>query len=112
MLIDLVIFLCYMSILFFYSIIVITIALVIQLIFYRVFKINLYKKLLKKMRWYYEKTQELIQEELDLLFECPIIEGKKLNYSKEDEQTVLILLNEINKRLFALTLIDAKNIIK
>lgn len=50
MLIDLVIFLCYMSILFFYSIIVITIALVIQLIFYRVFKINLYKKLLKKMR--------------------------------------------------------------
>ena len=50
MLVDLVIFLCYMSILFFYSIIVITIAFVIQLIFYRVFKINLYKKSLKKMR--------------------------------------------------------------
>lgn len=55
MLVDLVIFLCYMSILFFYSIIVITIAFVIQLIFYRVFKINLYKKSLKKMRWYYER---------------------------------------------------------
>lgn len=55
--------------------------------------------------------KELIQEKLDLLFECPIIEYKKLNYSKEDEQTVLMLLNEINKRLFALTLIDAKTLL-
>lgn len=58
-----------------------------------------------------KKAKKLIQGQLDLLFECPLIKDKVLNYSKEDEQTVLILLNEINKRLFALTLIDAKTLL-
>ena len=59
-----------------------------------------------------KKTQELIQEQLELLFECPIIESKRLNYTKEDEELVINILNEINKRLFALTLIEAKTLLK
>lgn len=55
--------------------------------------------------------KELIQEQLNLLFECPIIKDKELNYSKEDEQSVLTLLIEINKRLVALILIDAKTLL-
>lgn len=55
--------------------------------------------------------KELIQERLELLFECPIIEDKELNYIKEDEQIVFNTLNEINKRLFILTLIDAKTLL-
>ena len=58
-----------------------------------------------------KKAKKLIQEELDLLFECPLIKDKEINYTKKDEQTVLILLNEINKRLLALTLIDAKTLL-
>lgn len=58
-----------------------------------------------------KKAKKLIQEELDLLFECPLIQDKELNYTEKDEQTVLILLNEINKRLLALTLIDAKTLL-
>ena len=58
-----------------------------------------------------KKTQELIQEQLELLFECPIIESKRLNYTKEDEELVINILNEINKRLFALTLIEAKTLL-
>ena len=55
--------------------------------------------------------KELIQEQLNLLFECPIIKDKELNYSKEDKQSVLTLLIEINKRLVALILIDAKTLL-
>lgn len=58
-----------------------------------------------------KEAKELIQEQLDLLFECPLIQDKELNYTKKDKQTVLILLNEINKRLLALTLIDAKTLL-
>lgn len=57
------------------------------------------------------KKNNLIEMQLNLLFECPIIQDKVLNYSKEDEKIVLNLLNEINKRLLALTVIDAKTLL-
>lgn len=53
-----------------------------------------------------KKAKELIQVQLDLLFECPIFQHKELNYTEKDELIVLILLNEINKRLLALTLLN------